>query len=458
MARDLINHPLPSAEARGFIMRAVTRVARPLAALLALAAVLALLAGCDFHSGGDQIAWLTGDQLWVANPDGSSPRQLAPRTVAGFAWSPDHRELVFRYNGFTNPPPAGAVWASVENPSQLAVVSISGGSATDITPPANGQSRSDGWWDPQGNRLLYREYGSAGGASAAVYYDSQDDQPIGIARKVVLGSISIPTLAPDGMRVAVIDPDGNVLLGPPAQTGAIKARGALAALPATGRPGRLLWRPGHDQLVYPAPADAPDATTLRLLDIASGLSTDITSITNLLDASFSPNGALLLLRGPQTTLIWPVNGQAPVGVIHESDPLAQAYWSPDSRWLLMEDSTGLTLYSATAEFHGVATVTYAAPLAEPQTTGGTAWRPATANPWKPDSSAFVFATAGASWFGPNGQRASLRPNGPAGIWVEQLGASGPSGAPTLIASGNVTSPSWAYSDPSTVLLTPAVGT
>src|SRR5579859_4475779 len=64
-----------------------------LAPLLALALLSALLAGCAIHPGGEQIAWQVGDQLWVANPDGSSARQIAPHEVAGYAWSPDHHEL-----------------------------------------------------------------------------------------------------------------------------------------------------------------------------------------------------------------------------------------------------------------------------------------------------------------------------------------------------------------------------
>jgi Tol biopolymer transport system component len=420
-------------------------------ALLALALVCATLAGCGFHPGGEQIAWQVGDQLWVANPDGSDARQLAGAGVAGFAWSPDHRELAYRSGPNANPAPAGAPWAAAETPSEINVVSISGGTATQITPNNGGLARSDAWWDTQGNRLLYREYGP-GAALAAVYYDSQDDQPIGIARKAILDNASLPTLAPDGMRVAVIDPDGNVRVGPPAQTGSVVARGAALILPQTGRPARLLWRPGHDQLLYPTAGNGADATTLRLLDLANGKETTITSLTGLEDASFSPDGESLLLHTTSGLLIWPVGGQAPQGVIADSDPLLQAWWSPNARWLLTADANSLRLYSAAHSWNSQAILTYTTPLTEPQIDAGTAWRPATANPWSPDGTAFVFASPPAGWIntGPPSLHAT-----PAGIYVEQIGANGLSGAPTLIASGNVTTPSWAYLDPSTTLLLPA---
>jgi Tol biopolymer transport system component len=462
MARDLTPCPL-SHRARGFTLSRWLKPhpgadghkarLRRLASFVALALMSALLAGCAFNPGGEQLAWQMGTQLWVANPDGSNARQLAPRDIAGYAWSPDHHELVFRYSGAANPPPAGAPWAAPETSSELAVVSISGGQATQITPTGNGLVRSDAWWDPDGNRLLYREYG-AGAALAAVYYDSQNDQPVGIARKVVLNAASLPTLSPDGMRVAVIDPEGAVRVGPPAQTGKIMAHGAIQTLSGTGRPARLLWRPGHETLLYPTAGAQPDTTELRWLDLTSGQTSQFTTQTNLRDVAFSPDGSMVLLDLPDSLLIWPVDGAGSRRSIPESDPLAQAFWSPDGRWILVEDSAGMRLYSVTGDTQPQATLTYAAPLSAPTISAGTPWRPATANPWNPDGSAIVFASGPAQW-----QGASLaRPQrGPAGIYVEQIGENGPSGAPTLIASGDVRVPSWGYSDPSTVLLTPAAG-
>lgn len=441
MTRDLsMSPPLPIRE-RGF------RVS------LLLAIALVALAGCSLHPGGEQIAWQVGSQLWVANPDGSDARLIAGGGVAGFSWSPDHHELAYRTTSGANPVPAGAPWAAAETPSEIAISSISGGTPTQITPNANGLTRSDAWWNTQGNRLLYREYG-AGAALAPVYYDSQNDQPVGIARKAVLHSASLPTLAPDGQRVAVIDPTGDLRVGPPTQTGSVMARGAVPYLPGTGRPARLLWRPNHDQIVYPTAGDGADATTLRLLDLASGKSTPITSLTGLEDASFSPDGASLLLHTASGLLIWPLGAQAPQASIADSDPLLQAWWSPNARWLLTADASGLRLYSAARHWASVATLTYATPLREPQVSSNTPWRPETINPWSSDGTALVFASPAARW-----QSASLpAPRaGSAGVYVEQISANGPTGSLALIASGDVTTPSWSSVDPSTALLTPAVG-
>lgn len=392
----------------------------------------------------------------MVNPDGSAPRRLTPGATLGLAWSPDHHELVFRYGaqGDTPTPPAGATWAAAESPSELGVVSISGGQPTQITPSGRGLVRSDAWWDTQGNRLLYREYAPGAGVTAPVYIDSQNDQPIGIARKVILGAASLPTLAPDGSRVAVIDPSGAALVGAPGQTGPAVARGALPQAPG-GLPARLLWQPGKNALLSPS-AGSNGAVSLALLDLSAHTTRALTSVSGLRDVAFSPDGSLLLLATPSGYLIWPLVGNAPRAVIAEPDPLAQAFWSPDGRWLLVEDAAGARLISA-VDWQVRASLTYAQPLTEPQVGGQTLWRPAASSPWRPDSAAFAFAAgAGAQWNG----KPLPAPHGQAGLYIATVAASGaqvtPS-LPTLIASGPLSAPGWSAPDPSTTLLQAAAG-
>ncbi len=433
------------------MFQAARRHARtPLCLALLTALGLVLLAGCGFHPGGQQIAYLRGDQLWVVNSDGSDARQLAPRQILSAAWSPDHHELVFRYGAPAGETFPGATWAPAESVSELGVTSISGGTPTQITPAARGLARSDAWWDPQGNRLLYREYTPGAGMIAAVYIESQNDQPVGIARKVVVGAASLPTLSPDGSQVAVIDPLGAVRVGPATQLGAVVAQGALIRLGAAGTslPARLLWQPGHDALVY-LTQGSNDATTLNLLDLSSHKSRVIASVTGLRDAAFSPDGSLLLLASPTGYLVWPVNGQTPRASIPEADPLAQPSWSPDGRWLLLEDHTGARLIR-TSDWSVQGALAYASPLAEPATNDTTPWRPAASSPWSSDSAAFTFASAVASWQG----KPLPTPTGAAtaGLYVEQVTQRAAHGAPTLLASGPITAPGWSYPDPSTTLL------
>jgi hypothetical protein len=427
-------------------MRAALRW--PLAALcLALFGVL--LTGCSLHPGGAEIAYLRGDQLWVVNPDGADPRQLAPHNVRGYAWSPDHHELVFRYGASTPTLPFGATWAERESVSELAVVSISGGTPIQISANAQGQYRSDAWWDPQGNRLLYREYLPGESGISTIYVESQNDQPVGIASKVVIGAATLPTLSPDGAHVAVIDPTGAVRVGAASQVGAVVARDALISLPGNGMPARLLWQPGHDALLYPT-TGANGAVTLTLFDLTSHATRTITSVSGLRDAAFSPDGSLLLLATPTGYLVWPVTGQAARASIAESDPLAQAFWSPDGRWLLIEDTNGARLIH-TSDWSVQGTLTYTAPLAVPA--NPTQWRPAASSPWSGDSSAFTFASAAAATW--QGKALPAPRNASAGLYVQSMTHDSASGQPRLIASGAISAPGWSCPDPSTTLLVAA---
>ncbi len=431
------------------MQRSLLAARRLLRAPLLLALfVAALLAGCAFHPGGAQIAYLNGDQLWVVNPDSSQPRELATQDVRGFSWSPDHHELVFRYGAATAENLPGATWAPSEGVSELATTSISGGQPLQITPTAPHLARSDAWWDPQGNRLLYREYVPGTALISAIYIESQNDQPVGIARKIVVDAATLPTLSPDGSRVAVIDPQGGVHAGTASQPGDALAQNALTRIPSDGLPARILWRPGHDALVYFTAGDN-GATTLNLLDLTSHKSQPITSMSGLRDAAFSPDGSMLLLANPTGYLIWPMGGQAPRAAIPESDPLAQVYWSPDSRWLLVEDRSGARLIRA-SDWSVQGTLAYASALPQPQVNDTTLWRPAASSPWSADSSAFTFASGSATWQGkPLPTPAS---GAVAGLYVEQVGQSTTQGSPTLIASGNISAPSWSAPDPSTTLL------
>lgn len=418
----------------------------PLVALC-LTLVGVLLAGCGVHPGEEQIAYQRADQLWVINPDGSNARQLAPRNILGYSWSPDHHELVFRYGSSIAQTP-GATWAPLETVSELAVVSISGGQPTQITPSARGLARSDAWWDPQGNRLLYREYAPGPGIAAPIYIESQNDQPVGIARKVILGAATLPTLSPDGSQVAVIDPTGAVRLGPAAQLGAIIARGALTSLPGTTRPARLLWQPGHNAIVYPT-AGPNGATALTRLDLKTHASQTIATVSDLRDMAFSPDGSLLLLATPTGYTVVPAGGGTARAAIAESDPLAQAYWSPNGRWLLLEDHRGARLIR-TSDWSVMGALTYATPLTEPQISELTPWRPAAVSPWSSDSSAFAFVSGHGSWQGQGLDR--LQGTTLASLYVEKVSQRTIQGAPTRIASSDITTPGWSYLDPSTALL------
>jgi dipeptidyl aminopeptidase/acylaminoacyl peptidase len=418
---------------------------RLLCVLLVASALLPVLAGCSLHSGGDALAFLRDGQLWTIHSDGSQPLQLTGSHVVGFAWSPDHHELVLRIAAVPAPTPPTGIRAAPAAPGDIAAVSINGGAALQLTPTSAGLSRGDAWWNPNGNRILYTER-AAPPPQPATFVVSQVDQPVGIARHPLLNVAGLPVLSPDGMRVAAVSPDGVLLLGPPGQAGRSIASDVLRTLPGMSRPARVLWQPGHDALLYALAA--PTGVTLDLRSL-SGSVREVVTLPAVLDYAFAPDGSLLLVREPTRFSLWSVSqpGQ-PLWTWPETDPLALPSWSPDGHQVLVQNGAGLQLADLrTKTVHALLTYEQSQMQAPPD--AHTDWHPAAGSPWATDGHALVFAAAtGASWQG----RPLPQPHGAtSGLYVVSI-TSGTVGRPVLVDSGDDRAPSWSFLDPSTAFL------
>ncbi len=400
--------------------------------------------------GGQELAFLRGGRLIAINGDGSNARTVASGSIVSFAWSPDHHQLVYRIAtgaDLTRFPPTTALGAP-DAPGSLNVIGINGGQPTPITPEAPDLAWSDAWWNVKGNRLVYREeFATSDPAAALAYIVSQADQPAGIARKTLPDDVSLPALSADGTQVAGIDATGAVRVATPGQAGAVVATGALTVLPVTGRPGRVLWQPGHNALLYAVASGG--RTTLVLRDLRGGARV-VVSVPALLDAAFSPDGTRLLVRTPDQFQLYDLPSVAPPRfTVAEGDAAALAWWSPDGKLLLVWDTPGWRLVDMAT---GVARTVIQANSGA----SGTAlpaqarWHPAAGSPWSPDGTQFAFiGTSGMTWLG----RALPMPrNSPTGLYVGQVRAGRASGQPSLRDSGDDRAPSWSYADPSTTLL------
>lgn len=417
---------------------------RRVSALLVLA--LLVLAGCAPHAGGDEIAYLRDGRLWTVNPDESGALVIGGGGVVGFAWSPDHHQLVFRYGTRTAAPSAEA--AAPDAPSLLAVVGVDGGAAVTISPEGAGIARSDAWWDANGNRLLYREgltLVPGQEPPTPVYILSQADQPAGIARRVLQDAADIPAMVPDGSQVAVIDPAGSVRVGPPGGSGRVVATSALTTLPGTDRPARPLWQPRHHALLY-ARAGASGGVSLVLDDLVGHQQT-VGTVSALLDYAFAPDGSQLLVRTAADLEIWrwTAGAQQPaVFTWPEDDALALAWWSPDAHDVLVRDRAGLWVADTRARTvrQLLASAAPPAPPAQPPS-----WHPLTGSPWSADSTRIIFADPGTGqWLG-HALPAARGATG--GLYLASVSGSA---TPTLLNGGPDQWPSWSYLDPSASFL------
>jgi hypothetical protein len=217
---------------------------------------------------------------------------------------------------------------------------------------------------------------------------------------------------------------------------------ALRQLPDTSRLGRVLWRPHTDELLY---ATAENNAVLLRLGQGYSAAQTLGTVSGLLDACFSPDGAALLVRTTDRFLVWDI--KTPGSVRYEwvnADQTAIPYWSPDSKRLLIFDAAGATLVDLDTKTTA-RTLAYAQPAHARQ--GTPHWRPAPGGPWSPDGGSVVFVAAvGDSW---NGMRLATP-----GIYVASMTATGATQA-RLIDSGADEAPLWGYLEPSTSFLLPS---
>jgi hypothetical protein len=405
--------------------------------------------GITIHPGSDEITFLRGGSIWVIQPDGSNARMLTSGDIVSVAWSPDHHSVLYRLlSGSAQFPLPTSTSAVPDAAGNIEVIGINGGIPLQLTRGGDGLARSDAWWNPAGNRLMFREEFLASPA-VPTYVVSQSDQPAGIASKPLLDASGIPVLSPDGHQVAVVDSQGDVRLGAPGAVGRVVALHAAVTLPVSERPARVLWQPGHNALLY-ATANASGGASLDLIGL-DGKSRWSLSLGEVLDADFSPDGSRLLVRTPTEFEVFAVESSQELYSWPESDVYAIPWWAPDSNRLVVLDQANLSLVNVSkhVEEHLGARLTSGSP--DLTALKRQWWHPATNDPWSSDGSQLVFAASrDGIWKG----RQLPAPTGESGLYVVSVQGD-TLGDPTLIFSGDTTLPTWSYPDPSTAFLTGA---
>jgi WD40-like Beta Propeller Repeat len=423
---------------------------------LALATISCLLlisvasCGITIQPGADEIAFLRAGGIWVIQPDGTNARMLTSGDIMGLAWSPDHHSVLYRLlSGGAQFPPPTSTSSVPDAVGNIEVVGINGGIPLQLTHGGDGQARSDAWWNPGGNRLIYRQEFLTS-PSVPDYVVSQSDQPAGIASKPLLDAAGIPVLSVDGHQVAVVDSGGDLRLGAPGAAGEVVAQHAALTLPASGRPARVLWQPGHNALLY-VTVNTSSAVKLDLVGL-DGKTRWSLSLAEVLDADFSPDGSRLLVRTPTQFAVFAVGSSKELFSWPESDPYALPWWSADSNRLVVMDQGGLTLVNVSQRLDKHLGGEPASASPDQSALEKQWWHPATNDPWSADGSQIVFtAGRGGVWEG----RQLPTPRGSdSGLYVVSVHGD-KVGAPILIASGATTVPAWTYPDPSTAFLSGA---
>jgi hypothetical protein len=443
--------------------------------LLLLLLIVPGLAACSpGHVGGNEIAFVRDGHIWTIDPDGANAFEIVSQStpVVGYSWSPNHQLLSFRTldESFAKTAAARHLASNPmtqlpgDAPSTLNTVGIDGGFPITIISSDTSVAYSNAWWDADGNRLLYREESVSPppDPDTVLWWVSQSDQPNGIARKLLPGSFSIPSLSTENQMATGNSRNGlftTTLAGTDLR---YLIHGPLPGHPLPATLERVLWQPAQQNpailyaIVPTGQAfNAPPDTVQLVLRAPDGHIATLTTCT-CTQFAWSPDGRHILYSTGSTYSVLNADGNLLYRFPAETGSVP--YWSPDGQFLLLDGLHTLLLVKPTAKQSRVLLSDGGQP--EPATgTGITSagastagsvnalLQPASNSPWAADSRHFLFLTRGRLlWQG----KTLSAGKGLYTVAIDDRGNT--QGAPTLVDSGNDIQAGWTYENPNTSFL------
>ncbi|MBV9709529.1 MAG: hypothetical protein JO011_01295, partial [Ktedonobacteraceae bacterium] len=180
-----------------------------------------MLAACSpGHSGGNEIAFVRNGQLWTSDPDGANALAIVSSgpAVVGYGWSPTHQFLAFRTLDDTFAKTAAAKQSDGnlingqvgDIQSTMNTLGVDGGTPISTAFSSPDIRYSNAIWNASGTRLLYRQTGKANppNPTEASWVVAQNDQPGGIAAKLLPATYAIPSFSYNNQKTAAISSRG----------------------------------------------------------------------------------------------------------------------------------------------------------------------------------------------------------------------------------------------------------
>lgn len=428
-----------------------------------------VLAACNSgHLGSNVIAFIRDGHVWTSDPDGANAFAIvAPTTpVVGYNWSPTHQLLAFRSldEDFARTPEAKQLPTTTPTgqvgdiPSTMNTIGVDGGTPITLAFSHPDIRYSNAIWNTTGNRLLYRQTEKTDPAIPveARWWISQNDQPGGIAVKSFPGSFSIPSFSYKNSLIAGISQQGvftTDLTGANLHT---ISQGPLPGHPLPPSLERVLWQPAHDDrnLLYaiPAPNQQKNQSSPPIQLILSTLKGQQTPLAacSCTQFAWSPDGNSILYSTGSSYTILTLSDKSTFSIQNEENSIP--YWSPDSRFLLLDGQHTLTIVNILTKHHTILLSdqqhpTPAVKTTTPQSTAQAFLQPLANNIWSADSRHFLFFTSNRLLW----QNHHLSTG--KGLYTVTINDDGePQGTPTIAATGNITQAGWTYEDANTSFL------
>ncbi len=416
------------------------------------------------HIGNNEIAFVRNGQLWTIDPDGANLYQVTTGNtqVIGYTWSPDHRIFAFRTlasgsskNGTEHSIPANQVTGLTSDaPSTINTIGIDGGTPIPIAPSGTGIQHSNAWWNPAATRLLYREEATniIQNPGTQSWWISQNDQPLGIARKLLPYSYSIPSLSSNDMAIG--NSSGGLFTTTLAATQfQLLSQAALPGHPLPSSLERILWQPAHSHpaILYAIAKDTSLTNSLttsvmpvKLIIRDAQEQTNIIANCSCTQFAWSPDGNSVLYSTGTHYTILNINTHSSFTFNGEFDSIP--YWSPDSKFLILDGLHILDLFNVMNQKQLILLrdTSSSSDTATPMPDSKTLLQPVSNNIWASDSQQFLFLTRNRLlWQGKNLTSGN-------GLYTVSIDSTGNvQGTPSLVDQANDSQAGWIYEDPDT---------
>jgi Tol biopolymer transport system component len=426
--------------------------------LLALLLLVTLAACSPGHLGSNEIAFVRSGQLWTIDPDGANPFAIVAQgpPVVGYSWSPNHQIVAFRTldEDFARTAAARQLSSNAsmigDVPSTLNTVGVDGGTPIPIAFSSPGVRYSNPIWNANGTRLVYRQTGTSNPPSPDQdsWVVAQSDQPGGIAAKVLPGTYAIPSFSYNTQKTIGISRVG-IFTTTLAGSGQQFLTGPLPGHPLPASLERVLWQPGHQDAYMLYAVDEPKATntntsTVQLMLRALNGQTTMLATCACTQFAWSPDGNSVLYRSGASYTVLNISNRAAFNITDEEDSVP--YWSPDSKFLLLDGTRTLTLVQIAQRQQNVLLSSSESDKTFPLVPTITSLlQPVANSPWAADSRHFLFLTHDRlSW---QGKQLSK------GLYTVALDGNGQvQGVPSIVDKGNDAQAGWSYQDANTSFL------
>ncbi|MDQ2885907.1 MAG: hypothetical protein M3Y39_07450 [Chloroflexota bacterium] len=422
--------------------------------LLALLLLVTLAACSPGHLGSNEIAFVRSGQLWTIDPDGANAFAIVAQgpSVVGYSWSPNHQIVAFRMldEDFARTTAARQLSGNADVigdvPSTLNTIGVDGGTPIPIAFSSPSVRYSNPIWNANGTRLLYRQTGTSNPPSPDQdsWVVAQSDQPGGIAAKALPGTYAIPSFSYNTQKTVGISRIG-IFTTTLAGSGQQFLTGPLPGHPLPASLERVLWQPGHqDAHMLYAVQEATNTPSVQLMLRAMNGQTTMLATCACTQFAWSPDGNSVLYTSGASYTVLAIGDKAAFTITAEADSVP--YWSPDSKFLLLDGARTLTLVQIAQRQQNVILSSSGSDKTFPLIPTITSrLQPAANSPWAADSRHFLFLTHDRlSW---QGKQLSE------GLYTVALDSNGQlQGAPSNVDKGNDAQAGWSYQDANTSFL------